>query len=357
MATSTLTHDFLLQPSHLHPQSIKGVSLFVASAVVLLILIARYWLEHPQNLSQEADDRQRQAANYIPFFGHHFSLLSHPAETLRHWSRVCGDVFIIRGRRKVTMINSGQAARSIYARHSNALNSRPELWTYHHVFSKGGKSTLSTTPFNQLFANAKKAAPFSQAYMSRNRHLIDIETRQFLNECLALQGQFIDPLRMLQRMLISVNLNLCWGRRILSHVDPFLLEVIHCEYKIMELRNMFTNFQDGIPFLRFWPLTSKSREARQIRVRRDAYLKALNEDLDEKTARNEKVDCLRAELLGQGDAFADETDVLCMTMLGAGVGPSAGALHWGMALLAVRQDIQEKAYRELRDMSVATLSR
>lgn len=217
------------------------------------------------------------------------------------------------------------------------------------MFSKGGKSTLSTTPFNQLFANAKKAAPFSQAYLSQNLRLIDLETRQLLEECLASRGQPIDPLRMLQRMLISMNINLCWGRRIMSQSDPFLLELIECEYKIMELRNMYTNFQDGIPFLRVWPLASKSREARQIRVRRDAYLRALNEELDEKMARNEGMNCLRAELLGHGDAFADETNVLCMTMLGAGVGPSAGGLHWGMALLAVRQDIQEKAYQELRD--------
>ena len=69
---------------------------------------------------------------------------------------------------------------------------------------------------------------------------------------------------------------------------------------------------------------------------------------DEKMARGEAKSCLRTELLMQGDALAEELDVLSVTMLGAGVGPSAAGLHWGLALLAVRHDIQQKAYDELR---------
>lgn len=208
---------------------------------------------------------------------------------------------------------------------------------------------MSSTPFNQLFANARKAAPFSQAYLSRNLFLVDLETRQFLKECLDSAGQSVDPLRMLQRMNTSMNLNMCWGRRILSLSDPLFLEITECEYKIVELRNIYTNLEDGIPFLRFWPLGIKSREAVRLRRRRDAYLESLNKELYDKMARNEVTPCLRAELLGQGDDFAEEMALLCVTMLAAGVGPTAAALHWGLALLAVRPDVQKKAYMELRN--------
>lgn len=130
-----MTYDLLIQPSYLRSLSVK-VCLF-ASAAVALALLVRYWVEHQRDSSQKSGDQQREVANYVPFFGHHFSLLSHPAETLRCWTRVYGDVFVIKlGGRRVTMINSGKAARAIYARHSNALNSRPELWTYHHVSEK-----------------------------------------------------------------------------------------------------------------------------------------------------------------------------------------------------------------------------
>ena len=217
------------------------------------------------------------------------------------------------------------------------------------MFSRATKSTMSSTPFNQLFANARKAAPFSQAYLSQNLVLIDLETRQFLKECLDSAGQCVDPLRMLQRMNTSMNLNMCWGRRVLSLSDPLFVEITECEYKIVELRNIYTNLQDGIPLLRSWPLGIKSREAIRLRRRRDAYLQSLNKELDHKMARSEATPCLRAELLGQGDGFAEEMDLLCITMLAAGVGPTAAALHWGLALLAVRQDIQEKAYLELRN--------
>lgn len=131
----TSPHDVLVPPSYVGLQSTKTV--LFASVLTILALLVRFCVEHQRCLRQESGDQQREVANYVPFFGHHFNLLSHPAETLRHWAHVYGDVFVIRlGRRRVTMINSGKAARAIYARQSNALNSRPELWTYHHVSAK-----------------------------------------------------------------------------------------------------------------------------------------------------------------------------------------------------------------------------
>lgn len=143
MSGPALLQDILVQGQHPEPRSTK-IPLF-SSLLLVFALLVRFWVKNlrTSNLkTQAASDQQNVVPSYVPIVGHHFSLLSSPAETLRNWARVHGDVFIVKlGSRRVTIVNSGRAARDIYARHSNALNSRPELWTYHNVSLNGDMSS------------------------------------------------------------------------------------------------------------------------------------------------------------------------------------------------------------------------
>ena len=110
-----------------------------SSLLVLVAFLLRYCLKRLiSGLSKPKSTGKQPVLNsvpsIVPILGHHLSLLSAPAEKLQQWAKQYGSVFMIRlGNRRVAMVNSGAAAREIYARHSNALNSRPEVWTYHHV--------------------------------------------------------------------------------------------------------------------------------------------------------------------------------------------------------------------------------
>lgn len=56
------------------------------------------------------------------------------SEKYRQWARVYGDVYQIQlGNIPVLVVNSAEAAKSIFGGNSQALSSRPVFWTFHKV--------------------------------------------------------------------------------------------------------------------------------------------------------------------------------------------------------------------------------
>ena len=69
----------------------------------------------------------------LPVFGS--VIFGNSAEQFRKWSAKFGHVFQAQlGQMPVLVVNSASAAQAIFSCHSNALASRPELWTFHKVF-------------------------------------------------------------------------------------------------------------------------------------------------------------------------------------------------------------------------------
>ena|SRR5271163_3359743 len=70
----------------------------------------------------------------LPFVGNIYDIKPNAAEQYREWSHQYGDVFQIQlGDIPVLVINSANAAKRIFSGHSNALSSRPVLYTFHKV--------------------------------------------------------------------------------------------------------------------------------------------------------------------------------------------------------------------------------
>jgi len=168
-----------------------------------------------------------------------------------------------------------------------------------------------------------------------------------MRQCLAADQRPIDPLRMLQRMSLSLDLTLCWGRRITLE-DPLLVEIVQVEHEIVNLRNPMTNLQDCVPVLRF-PWSRTTRKALEMRQRRHTYFTRLNNELDDRLQKGEQVSCIRAELLHQPDVDDEELKLICVTFISAGMAPIVATLQWSLALLARRPDIQQAALHAIRE--------
>jgi 3-hydroxyphenylacetate 6-hydroxylase len=206
---------------------------------------------------------------------------------------------------------------------------------------------MGTAPMTKSLNRSRKDTPLGKPAVQTYVKYLDIETRDFMRQCLEADGRPLDPRRMLQRMILSMDLTLCWGRRI-SLDDPLLVEITQVEHEIINLRNPMTNLQDCIPALRF-PWSQTTRKARELRQRRDTYFAQLNNDLDERVRHGSHTPCIRAELLHQPDVDEEELNLICLTFISAGMAPAVATLQWCIALLSRRPDIQQKALQAIRE--------
>lgn len=299
----------------------------------------------------------------LPIFGNLYEIRANAAEQYRQWSHQYGDVFQIQlGDIPVLVVNSASAAKAIFLGHSNALSSRPVFYTFHKVvlslrnttlandfqiIAKIAGVTMGTAPMTKSLNRSRKDTPLGKPAVSTYVKYLDIETRDFMRQCLDASRKPLDPLLMLQRMSLSLDLTLCWGRRISLH-DPLLQEIAQVEHEIVNLRNPMTNLQDCIPAIRFsWSHITK--QALELRHRRDTYFAQLNHDLDERLQKGEQTSCIRAELLNRPDVDEEELNLICLTFISAGMAPTVATLQWSLALLAKRPNIQEAALHAIQN--------
>ena len=215
------------------------------------------------------------------------------------------------------------------------------------IIAKVAGVTMGTAPMTKSLNRSRKDTPLGKPAVQTYVKYLDIETRDFMRQCLEADRRPLDPLRMLQRMSLSLDLTLCWGRRI-SLEDPLLAEIAQVEHEIVNLRNPMTNLQDCIPALRF-PWSHTTKKALELRQRRDTYFAQLNNDLDERVRQGLHTPCIRAELLHRPDVDEEELNLICLTFISAGMAPTVATLQWSIALLARRPDIQQTALHAIRE--------
>lgn len=206
---------------------------------------------------------------------------------------------------------------------------------------------MGTAPYSKALNRGRKDTPLGKPAVKTYVKCLDMETRDFIRQCLSSNNQPLDPLHLLQRMSLSLDLTLCWGRRI-SLSDPLLTEIVTVEHEIVNMRNTMTNLQDCIPLLRF-PWSRTTKKALGLRKRRDAYFAQLNGELDRKIMDGTKRNCIRAELLERDDVDEEELNLVCLTFISAGMAPTVATLQWSIAFLAQRPDIQAAAFSAIRE--------
>lgn len=155
---------------------------------------------------------------------------------------------------------------------------------------------------------------------------------------------------MIQRLSLSLGLTLNWGTRLKSQKDNLFDEVTHVEEEISRFRSTTGNLQDYIPLLRLNPISTHSAKAREMRQRRDTYLAALNNGLDESIANGSYKPCIQANVIldKENKLNKEELTSISLTMLSGGLDTVTTLVAWVLALLAQHPEIQDKALSEIR---------
>ncbi|KND87224.1 3-hydroxyphenylacetate 6-hydroxylase [Tolypocladium ophioglossoides CBS 100239] len=243
------------------------------------------------------------------------------AKKYREWARKFGDVYQVQlGSVPVAVVNSAAAAKVIFGQNAQAMSSRPQFYTVHKachallVLSNTAGTTISTSPYSDSLKRRRKGAASAlnkssvQTYISH----LDTESRDFVKE-LHVYGEAGE------------------GIHLESQKEDLFYEITHDEEEISRFRSTTGNLQDYIPLLRLNPINLHSAKAREMRNRRDTYLSALNNGLDEQA----KLD--KAELTS-----------ISLTMLSGGLDTITTQVAWFLAFLSQNPQIQEKAVSEIR---------
>jgi 3-hydroxyphenylacetate 6-hydroxylase len=177
---------------------------------------------------------------------------------------------------------------------------------------------------------------------------LDLETKDFIAELLK-YGEAgkepVDPMPMIQRLSLSLALTLNWGVRMPSQEEGLFAEITHVEEEISKFRSTTGNLQDYIPLLRLNPINIGSKRAREMRDRRDKYLRDLNRDLDDRIGKGIYGPCIQANVIHDKDTKLNKEELtsISLTMLSGGLDTITTLVAWSIALLSQRPDVQEKA--------------
>ena len=225
------------------------------------------------------------------------------------------------------------------------------------MLSNTAGTTIGTSPFNESLKRRRKGAASALNKPSIATYIdhLDIETRDFVKEGFELgkAGTVgVDPMPMIQRLSLSLALTLNWGTRMGSRDDPMFDEITEVEEEISKFRSTTGNLQDYIPLLRLNPFNPGSMRAREMRKRRDIYLKRLNDDLDERMKKGTHKPCIQANVILDKEAALNKEELtsISLTMLSGGLDTITTLVQWSVALLAQRPDIQTKAVQEIRKL-------
>lgn len=184
---------------------------------------------------------------------------------------------------------------------------------------------------------------------------LDLETKEFVAELLKYgnAGETpVDPMPMIQRLSLSLALTLNWGIRMVSQEEELFEEIGHVEEEISKFRSTTGNLQDYVPLLRLNPFNVGSQKAREMRNRRDKYLRDLNRGLDERIEKGIHRPCIQANVILDKEAklSKEELTSISLTMLSGGLDTITTLVAWSIALLSHRPDIQERAAEAIREM-------
>ncbi|KAI1075684.1 cytochrome P450 [Whalleya microplaca] len=292
-----------------------------------------------------------------PILGNLLDIYSNAATKYQEWAKKYGDVYQVQlGNTCVVVVNSAAAAKSLFMSNSQALSSRPITYTFHKVASTTAGLTIGSSPYDDSLKRKKKGAavalnrPAIQTYIP----YLDLESKTFIQDLLYFgkSGSVaIDPLPMIQRLSLSLVMTINWGVRIASIEDELFKEIVAVEEELNKARSTVGNAQDHIPLLRLNPMNKTSAKAREMRQRRDWYLAKLNKDLAEKMEKGTNKPCIQASVIKYKEAKLNEAELksISLSVLGGGFETVSTTVQWSIAYLAQHPEIQDKAYKEIRE--------
>lgn len=216
------------------------------------------------------------------------------------------------------VINSAEAAKSLFLGQSQALNSRPIFHVFHKKVSKTVTS-IGTSPWDESCKRRRKlaAGALNKTRVDSYVHILNLEAREFLRDILLSSkdgdGE-IDFRPAVKRFSLNLSLTLNYGTRVSSVKsltdDPLLSEIIYVESEISKFRDTGKNYANYIPLLRYWePIAGliglnaqPKNHAADIGRRRLAYNDVLLTRLRQEVAAGEDKPCIQGAVLRDPDS-------------------------------------------------------
>ncbi|KAI0123703.1 cytochrome P450 CYP504B10 [Xylariales sp. AK1849] len=278
----------------------------------------------------------------------------HAERQFFRWAKMHGDVIRVQlGSMTILVVNSASAAKHVFTGSATALSSRPVFHTFHKLIAGTLGPTIGTAIYGDALKRGRKAtaAELSKPAVKATLGKIDLETRHFLHELIVYGSEGQSPLevsKLIKRLTLSLSLSICYGRRMYLG-DPLTQEIIHVEDEILRLRSMTDNLQDYLSLFRLWPFNGYHSKAVKLRVRRDAYVGRLNQEIKEKMRNNSHEDCLYSKNQACAHPLPlEELSTVLLTFLSGGLATESNTIHWSLTLLATRPEIQQIAYESIR---------
>ncbi|EFZ02936.1 cytochrome P450 [Metarhizium robertsii] len=280
----------------------------------------------------------------------------HAERQFLEWSAVYGDVIEVQfGNLPVIVVNTAAAAKSIFTGSAAALSSRPIFHTFHQLIAGTLGPTIGTAGYGDALKRGRKAtaAELSKPAVKANLDKIDLETRHLVDElnCYGCEGHSpVEVSKVIKRLTLSLSLGICYGRRMYLG-DPLTQEIIYIEDQILRLRSMTDNLQDYISLFRVWPFNTYHQSATGLRERRDEYVGRLNREIEEKMKEGSHEECLYTKNFDSPHPLpTKELSTVLLTFLSGGLATASNTMHWSLTLLAARPEIQETAYKAIREV-------
>lgn len=161
----------------------------------------------------------------------------------------------------------------------------------------------------------------------------------------------IDLLPLIQRLSLSLAMTINWGVRVPSHEDRLFREIVEVEEELNRFRSTTGNVQDYVPLLRLNPFNKTSAKAREMRNRRDHYLRTLNNELAEKVQMGDNKPCIQANVIMFKEVTLSDVELvsISLSVLGGGFETVSNTVQFTMALLAQHPEIQDRAYEAIKE--------
>ncbi|KAI1461872.1 cytochrome P450 [Annulohypoxylon moriforme] len=304
-----------------------------------------------------------------PLFGSILSLRgTATSDEYRIWAERYGDVFQVQlGNATAIIVNSTAAARALFITQREATNSRPVFYVLHKKVQQGGPVTsIGTSPWNESCKRRRKVAATALNKTSTESYypILDLESRAFILDILSSCGggkESVDVLDLVRKFALNLSLTLAYGTRVEDvkdlHRDLMISEIVYIEEEISKFRNPTSNHSNYIPLLRplntiaGWLGLQKGSHMADIGKRRYAYHHVLQEKLRKDIADGVDRPCIQGNVLKDPESKGlTEGELLSigLSML-AGADTTKRSIMWAILLLAHRPDIQEKAYRAIKE--------
>uniref|UniRef100_A0A0B7K203 Phenylacetate 2-hydroxylase n=1 Tax=Bionectria ochroleuca TaxID=29856 RepID=A0A0B7K203_BIOOC len=292
----------------------------------------------------------------LPILGNLWHLGTDHARVAQKWAQKYGPVFQTRlGNKRVIFVNSYESVRHFWITHQSALISRPTFHTFHSVVSSSQGFTIGTSPWDDSCKARRKAAatalnrPSTQSYMP----ILDLESTVSIKELAAdCKGGAVDvdPSPYFARFALNTSLTLNYGIRIDGNINNEMLqEITQVERGVSNFRSTSNNWQDYVPIMRLW--NKQNTEAESFRLRRDAYLTKLLNELKGQIAAGIDKPCITGNILKDPEAKLNEAEIksICLTMVSAGLDTVPVNLVMGLAFLSSPegQAVQARALEEI----------